>query len=690
MNRFSQTKQFLQFVKKRFYRFFLFRFMNFGSLFEWLLCVAGLSFFVIPALPVRMKTFGALCLIASVTVITSIFAVKSLINNGIEVIINGGLVFGSISLRIDALSAWFILIINITAFTGSWYGAGYTRHSNVAPAHLSLHWIVFVIFHIAMLMVCVVQHTIVFLIFWEIMTISSLLLILFDYSSPKTVRAALNYLVQMHIGVVLITVGFIINFQITGSFDFNAFSSGFLHTNGKWIFFILFLGFGIKSGFIPLHTWLPHAHPAAPSHISGVMSGVIVKMGIYGILRMISNLKADLLIIGEIILILSVLTSFYGIFNAAVHRDFKKMLAYCTVENIGIIGMGIGIGLIGKGSGSEAIAFIGFAGAVLHTLNHSLFKSLLFYSAGNVYLQTHTRNMDHLGGLIRKMPKTAFFFLCGALAICGFPPFNGFISEFLIYTGLIEGIQLENTQFSSLMVISIAFLAFVGGISVLAFSKTFSVIFLGTSRREIAHDPVEVNRFMLMPLAFILLIMLAIGIFPGMLLLPLTQVVMVFNVSNLQLNRFHEIFGTLSQIGIASLTFIVLSGIVFFTRTQSQRKGSVTLSPTWGCGYTAANSQMQYSSKSFSRSLIKLFSFMTPEKKKYQEIGSLSIFPKYRSFQSYLLDFFEERIFKPFINYLLSFTSYFTFIHNGKVQLYILYGVFFIMILIFITFINFF
>jgi formate hydrogenlyase subunit 3/multisubunit Na+/H+ antiporter MnhD subunit len=662
--------------------------MDFGDMVDWLLCVVGLSFFIIPALPVRIKTYGALVLVASLSFISSYFAVKALNSGGIEFILNGGVIFGEIPLRIDALSAWFILIINITALTGGWYGVGYTRNSQVTSSQLSLHWIAYVIFHLSMLAVCMVQHSMAFLIVWEIMTISSLILILFEYSSPKTVHSALNYLVQMHIGVVLITIGFIINFQITGSFDFNAFSSGFQQTNGKWVFSILFLGFGIKSGFIPLHTWLPHAHPAAPSHVSGVMSGVIVKMGIYGILRMIVNLKTDMLVIGEMILILSILTAFYGIFNAAVHRDFKKMLAYCTVENIGIIGMGIGIGLIGKGAGNDTIAFIGFSGAVLHTLNHSLYKSLLFFSAGNVYLSTHTRNMDHLGGLIKRMPKTAFFFLCGALAICGFPPFNGFVSEFLIYTGLIEGIQLENTQFSSLMIISIAFLAFVGGVSVLAFSKTFSIIFLGSPRREITHQTTEVSSFMLFPLAFILLLMLAIGIFPGMLLVPLTQVVMVFDVNHLDANRFHELFALLSQIGIASLTLIVLCGGIFFIRTYSQQKRSATISSTWGCGYTAANSHMQYSSKSYSRSLIKLFSFITLEKKKYKEISALSIFPKYRSFQSYLLDFFEERIFRPLINYLLSFTTYFTFIHNGKVQLYILYGVFFIMILIAITFIN--
>ncbi|HEX3007621.1 MAG TPA: proton-conducting transporter membrane subunit [Bacteroidales bacterium] len=420
--------------------------MDFGDLVVWLLCVVGLSFFIIPALPVRLKPFGALGLVALITAISSYIAVEAFIGQGIEVVLNGGVVFGEIPLRIDPLAAWFILIVNITAFGGSWYGIGYTNHSNVSTSQRTMHWILYVIFHASMLGVCMVQHTFAFLIVWEIMSISSLLLILFEYNNPKTLHAALNYMIQMHIGVALITVAFIINYKITGSFDFNSFLKSFAQGDAKWLFLVLFIGFGIKAGFIPLHTWLPHAHPAAPSHVSGVMSGVIVKMGIYGILRMVLFLRNDLVIIGETILIVSVFTAFYGILNAAIHRDFKKLLAYCTVENIGIIGMGIGIGIIGKGLGNTAMEFIGFAGALLHVLNHSLYKSLLFFSAGNVYIQTHTRNMEQLGGIIKTMPRTAIFYLCGSLAICGFPPFNGFISEFLIYSGMSLDIHVSGRK----------------------------------------------------------------------------------------------------------------------------------------------------------------------------------------------------------------------------------------------------
>lgn len=662
--------------------------MDFADLVVWLLCVVGLSFFIIPVLPARLKPFGALGLVTLITIISSYIAVDAFVNQGTEIVFNGGIVFGQIPLRIDPLAAWFILIVNITAFGGAWYGVGYTSRTNVATAQRTMHWILYVVFHASMLGVCMVQHTVAFLIVWEIMSVSSLLLILFDYNNPKTIQAALNYMIQMHIGVALLTVAFIINYYITGSFDFNSFVKSFAQSDSRWLFLILFIGFGIKAGFIPLHTWLPHAHPAAPSHVSGVMSGVIVKMGIYGILRMVLYLRNDLVAIGEIILILSVLTAFYGILNAAIHRDFKKLLAYCTVENIGIIGMGIGIGIIGKGLGNATMEFIGFAGALLHVLNHSLYKSLLFFSAGNVYIQTHTRNMEQLGGIIKTMPVTAFFYLCGSLAICGFPPFNGFISEFLIYSGLIEGIQLENTQFSSLMIVCISFLALIGGISLLTFTKSFGNVFLGVPRNEIIHQPKEVSRFMLFPLAVILILMIGIGIFPGLLITPLSRIIALFNPDIIPATRLNEVFTLLSNIGVASLALFILSAVVFIWKKRTEKKVQVTIGPTWGCAYSAPNSRMQYSSKSYSRSLIKLFSFLTLEKKKYKEIDTSNIFPKDRSFQSYFLDVFEAKIIQRVIKLLLRYTEYFSFIHNGKIQLYILYGVFFILSLIVITFFH--
>ena len=385
---------------------------------------------------------------------------------------------GVIDIRIDSLSAWFILIINFTTVNGALFGSGYLKSYQNLKTNIGFHWIFYILFHISMIWVCMFDHGIVFLISWELMSISSLMLVIFEYQKRSALKAGINYMVQMHLSVAFLTVGFIWLFTETGSFNLSSLASVVSGNHSIWIFILFFIGFAIKAGFLPFHTWLPHAHPAAPSHVSGVMSGVIVKLGIFGIFRIISYINHDWLIIGEVILSLSVITALFGIANAAVKYDYKKSLAFCTIENIGIIGIGIGLGLIGIGTNKEALSILGFGGALLHTLNHSLFKSLLFFSAGSVYQQTHTRNIEKLGGLIKTMPVTTLFFLVGALAIGGLPPFNGFISEYLLYCGLFKGLfSVTGISHVILIVLSIVGLVMVGGISIISFTKLFGIMF---------------------------------------------------------------------------------------------------------------------------------------------------------------------------------------------------------------------
>jgi NADH:ubiquinone oxidoreductase subunit 5 (subunit L)/multisubunit Na+/H+ antiporter MnhA subunit len=352
--------------------------------------------------------------------------------------------------------------------------------------------------------------------------------------------------------------------------------------------------------------------------------------------------------------------------------------------------MGIGLGMIGKGIGNQYILFIGFAGALLHTLNHSLYKSLLFFAAGNVYQQTHTRNMEHLGGLIKKMPGTAFFFLAGALAICGLPPFNGFVSEFLIYSGLIEGIKSNNAQFSSLMIMCVAGLAIVGGISLLSFTKAFGTIFLGSPRTVLPHEPKEVPGIMRLPLYIIFSLMLLIGIFPNIVLIPIASVVSVFDasVSTTAAATFSPLATTLSMVGRVSLAMLLLTFLIYFIKKRIAVQSPTTYFPTWGCGYALPNTRMQYTGKSFSKMLAKLFNFITTEKKKYREIEANAIFPETRRYHSHYIEFFETHLIDKANNRLIGFFNYFTFIHNGKIQMYILYGFFFIVVLIVATFFN--
>lgn len=663
--------------------------MNIDILVWCFLITIGISFFTIPFLPSKIKSVTAFFLVLILAIVSSIPAINVLTESPIEEVFYGGSVFGNIPLRIDPLSAWFILMVNFTCINGAIYGIGYMKSYSDQKENTTLHWILFVLLHVALLLVCMLQNGLAFLIAWEIMSISAFLLLIFEHNKTEILKAGMNYLVQTHIGVVFLSIGFIWVYFSENSFDFISIASFFSLHSPKLLFLIFFIGFGMKSGFIPLHTWLPHAHPAAPSHVSGVMSGVIVKMGIFGILRMITYLKTDFVLIGESILILSALTAFYGILNAAVVRDFKRMLAFCTIENIGIIGMGIGIGMIGKGINNQYLMLIGFAGALLHTLNHSLYKSLLFFTAGNIYQQTHTRNMEHLGGLIKKMPVSAFSFLCGALAIGGLPPFNGFISEFLIYSGLLEGVKSDNVQFSSMMMICMASLAIVGGISILTFTKTFGSIFLGSPRVTLHQQPKEVSLIMQIPLFLILFVILVIGIFPDLVFSPALSIASDLSGTNTVFSEnILSISPTMVTIGRVSLLLMALAALIFFIRTKTLASKTSEYHSTWGNAYVAPNVRMQYTAKSFSKSFAKLFSYILIEKKKYTEIRSNKIFPEPRTFHSNYMEFFENNFISTINKRIFAFMNSFMFINNGKTQMYVLYGFFFIIILLVATLFN--
>ncbi|MBI5373475.1 MAG: hydrogenase [Sphingobacteriales bacterium] len=648
--------------------------------FALLLPVAGMITIPFVPHPFRARlSFFIVCLEAAVTTVP---AVKALGGQDTHLVLSVNQLAGNWSFHVDRLSAWFMLIINLTCINGALYGTGYMKQYEAQRANLSLHWVLFLLFQGSMLWVCMAQNGLVFLIVWELMSISSFLLVLFDHQQKSTLQAGINYLVQMHMGVLFLAAAFIWVYFSEGSLEFSAIEHFFSSHSNFWLFFLFFTGFGIKAGFVPLHSWLPQAHPAAPSHISGVMSGVIVKLGIYGIFRMVFFLKQDYILIGEIVVILSVLTGIYGILNASVHRDIKKMLAYCTIENIGIIGIGIGLGLLGLGSGNGLLVVLGFTGALLHTLNHSLFKSLLFFTAGSVYLQTHTRDMEKLGGLIHRMPVSAVFFLVGAMAIGGLPPFNGFVSEFLLYSGILLGIKSIGIANNTLMISALAGLAFIGGVSMLTFTKSFGTVFLGNPRSPLPREPREVSPVMRLPQYFIILIMLSVGLFPLFYFSVTGSIVSAYlPVMAGEDFRIPAALGnSISAIGRFSLLFLALLALIYFTRKKLTGRRPVSTGPTWGCGYTAPSANMQYTGKSFSKSLGKLMNFMLLEKKKYKEIRTNEIFPPERKYSSHYNDFFVTRVLDGLVDRLLYSMNYFQFIQNGKIQMYILYGIFFIVL----------
>lgn len=600
--------------------------------------------------------------------------------------------FGKFNVSCDGLSAWFILIISAIFIAGAFYGRAYLKHYSAPPAQHAFHWLSVVVTFAGMMMLFTTDNLIVFLVGWEMMAIGSFFAVIFENEKAEVVRAGINYFIQSHIAVLLITAAFGWAYSRTETLSFNAIAE-FMRTatDGEAFALMMMLvaGFGFKAGLIPFHSWLPHAHPAAPSHVSAMMSGVIVKAGIYGILRFGSFLTVSASVqvhCGVAILLLGILSALYGIVNAAVHRDFKRMLAYCTIENVGIIAAAIGLGFIGLGNDLPTMALLGFGGALLHTLNHALFKALLFFGAGNVYVSTHTRNMEQLGGLVKTMPLTAVIFLIGSIAIGGLPPFGGFISEILIYSGFLQGFAIDGLAMPVLMILSGGALAIVGGVSMLAFTKSFGVIFLGTPRSELQHgEPQEVSHAMLAPAFALLLPMIAVILFPERLFSATSTIASQLihcNLAAADITGYARLFDVLSGLSKAFLILLIIVLVVMAIRRIVAMRRPITISNTWGCGYERPIKDIQYTSKSFARTLIDFFKIILPNSRNFNELQRSDIFPSDCKHSSVDSDFWEARLIAPSNDKLLSFLGLFKFIQNGDLQRYIVYGLFYTLLLV--------
>jgi len=411
-----------------------------------------------------------------------------------------------------------------------------------------------------------------------------------------------------------------------------------------------------------------------------MMSGIIIKLGIYGILRMLLLIKGDYLVTGYFILVVSVITGVYGVILAIIQHNIKKLLAYHSIENIGIIGIGIGLGCIGLGLNNSYLAFAGFAGALLHTLNHSLFKSLLFYCAGTVYQATHTMDIERLGGLIKKMPQTAILFLIAALAICGLPPFNGFISEFLIFSGLFKGIsdgQLTSTIF---LIPSILGLVVIGGMAMLCFTKAFGIIFLGTERHHLPDTVHEAEFSKLFPKYLIAIFIIFIGVVPQVFVTVVSKPASLFIGQNIFQERPLEFIRTLQLISIAVVTFILLCVIIIWIKNMVTKPSMIVLSPTWGCGYTVPSPKLQYTANSFVRPFRKLIRPLLIMNKKEDEIND--VFPTPIHSETHPYDKLEAVLIDIPLMHLKGFIGRFKFLQNGNPQFYILYGAVYIFIII--------
>lgn len=622
----------------------------------------------------------------SIMILTGYIAIQAFITPEPLQISLFELLGNQINLVVDGLSAFFILVINITIFTGALYANGYLAkyRNNKTKTELAWHFFNFLVLYVSLLMVVMLRDGIGFLVFWELMSVSTFFLIVFDSEKQESKSAGIKFLIQMHIAFFLLVIAFIIASLSTGQkIGFDSLAYYFSDYPVLPLFLLFFAGFGIKAGFIPLHTWLPHAHPAAPSHISGIMSGVLIKMGIYGIVRVLTYIHTELLTVGIFILIISVISGILGVVIAIVQHDFKKLLAYHSIENIGIIGIGIGIGVIGLAINNQVLACLGFAGGLLHVLNHSLFKSLLFYSAGSVYQQTHTRNIDELGGLIKKMPATAVSFLIGAMAISGLPPLNGFISEFLIYSGLFKSLSGDNLLIIFLLLGGIVALVVIGGLAVFCFTKVFSILFLGNPRSEKALHAHEVGKGMLLPQYLISIFIITIGMFSFLALKPLSVITGIFveDTSVLQ-----SMAGTMSGISLALYVFIGIIGILWFFRVKISKNKTSTNEATWGCAYTGGDPAVhQYTATSYAAYITKKAKLIAGVKKNFSSLEKEDVFPASTHFETHNSDVFEDNLVVKPAKKALAFLERMAVFQTGNIQHYLLYGIVFIIVIAVLT-----
>lgn len=630
----------------------------------------------------RIKPIALLCfsLLAQIFILPKSFVI--LLNGGInEIQLNLAEPIGNVFLRLDPLAALFVIIISFGALLVSIYSIGYMKMYRGESAALSSYYFFLGLMTSSMLLVVTVQNALFFLIVWELMSISSFFLVTFENSKEEVRKAGIYYLIAMQIGAAFLICAFCWVSSITGSFDFNSFDSVLSQSNGISIilFFLFFIGFGTKAGFIPMHTWLPRAHPAAPTGVSAIMSGVMIKTGIYGILRIILLSGKPNEAAAYIVFILGLITGIIGIVNAISQRDIKKLLAYSSIENIGIIGAGIGLGMLGTVYNIELVAFLGYFGALLHVANHFIFKSVLFYGAGIVYSQTHTRNIDQLGGLVKHLPATAVMFLIASLAISGMPLLNGFISEFSIYYGIIKSFSINNLSMNIASLLGISGIALIGVAALLGFTKLYGICFLGLPRSGFHLHKEKNLKLFLLPMIVLTWLIIFIGLLPSLALITLEKTLHQFLPVGSETNM-DFVFNTFSNLTGTFIIFISLIFIFIVIRLLLLKRKSVQKFKTWDCGYQTESSRFQYTSSSFIQPFLQLVSELVPQKIKIRKEQNL--FPKEAHLESHSHDLLERILIQPVIRMLNAFLEKFSWIQSGRMQQYIIYGLLFLVFLL--------
>jgi hydrogenase-4 component B len=572
----------------------------------------------------------------------------------------------SLSFKVDPLSAFFLITIFLVSALSTLFSYHYMENSEKS-LRTGVNYFFYSLLIISMGLVVTADNIITFILCWEVMSLSSFFLVIYNYEKKDNRNAGLLYFVFSHVGAMFILACFGLLYSYNGTFDFTL--SAEIPESVKILIFVLgFIGLGSKAGVFPFHIWLPHAHPAAPSHISALMSGVMIKTGIYGILRLYLVLDCTAAALGYMVIGFGIVSGILGVVYALGQNDIKRILAYSSVENIGVILIGLGIGMTGISLGNPAMAALGFVGGLMHVLNHGIFKSILFMGAGIIVHKTGTRSMDMLGGLLKNMKVTGTAFIVGAVAISGLPPFNGFVSEFFIYFGSFKGVSQNGAPFA-LSVIAIVSLAVIGGLALACFTRLVGIILLGEPRSEKAQDVNEDGPSMLIAMTIGAVLCIFIGVLPQGFIGLSGQAAFGLIPDNATSILAPHIEMT-KNITCYSLLFL---GVVLGTavlRKLLYRGKEIGSEGTWGCGFTQPTVKMQYTGFSFSSSIIDFFKQVAPVKEKHETLtGRFAGKSSYKSEVGDLAEMHLDKIVRP-ISFIFDKLR---FIQHGDIHLYICY-----------------
>jgi hydrogenase-4 component B len=582
---------------------------------------------------------------------------------------------GAFCVEVDSLSAFFLLPVLGLSALAAVYGSDY-MYAYRNEKSLGGPWFFFNAFVAGMLLVVIARTAFLFLVAWEVMSVAAYFLVTFGHEKAEVRKAGWVYLIATHLGVAFLFLAFVLLGKNAGSLEFEAFRRmpALAAGSSGLIFVLALVGFGAKAGLVPFHVWLPEAHPAAPSHVSALMSGVMIKMGLYGMLRVVTFLGPPAPWWGLTLAGLGLLTGLVGVALALYQRDVKRVLAYSSIENMGLISLALGVGLWGWASGLYVVAVLGTTAGLLHVWNHALMKGLMFFAVGSVLHGTGTKDMEKLGGLMKRMPWTASVMMVGAVAISALPPLNGFVSEWLMYLGLLKAGFATSDSRSLMAFFAVGLLALIGALAALTFVRLTGIVLLGSPRSEAARQAHESSPWMVGPMLILVLLCLTVAVLPQAVADLLGGVVCQLlgpdaGQGLLDLESSEEALGIVGNLNVVLLVVIgaLTTLLLAWERITRQAEG-----PTWACGYVKPTERMQYTGRSFAELLAEhlLPRFLRPHTTRRAPKG---LFPPKSEFASETADPVSEKVYEPFFRRWADRFSRLRILQQGQVHVYLVY-----------------